>query len=189
MIAAPAGSATLAGLSDALSLIAALTKLEATEVLVDVVPDTTAPRRPAGPEALWFTRTYISTFHEMAAYDLASVLQLAPRPRGDDVAGWEGLYPLSSIANRPLRVELALTEAPGPVIALGEVLGFLDVVTAVVPDSIPVTRVHVRALEAGGEAEIRTTHPGAAQILLDALAGLELSVRLVAAGPGEGHAP
>lgn len=188
MTAAPAGNATLTGLIDALSLIAALTKLEVSEVLLDVVPDATALRGLDEPEATC-TRVRLSTSQEWPAYDLASLLRLVPRPNPFDVAGWEGIYPMSEIARRPLRIELALIEAAGPRIALSEVLGLLDVVTDGVPSPILVTRVHVRALEAGGEAEIHTTDPGAAPALLAGLADLDLPVRLVAAGHGEGHAP
>ena len=177
-----AGSATLTELSLALSLVTALTKLEATEVLVDVVPNTADTGCSTGTEPAWCTRTFISTPHETAAYDLANVLKLVPRPNLADVAGWEGIYPLSQSAQRPLCVQLALTEEIGPVIALGEIVGFLEVVTAVVPDSIPVTRVLVRA--DGGEVEIHTPDPDAAQPLLDELAALNLSTRLVSPHKG-----
>lgn len=181
----PPGSAPLTGLSDAVSLVAALqADLVATEVLVQVVP-APARRREDGAEGGWCTRTRISTPHEEAARDLANMLRLVPRPNLADLAGWDGPYPYTESALRPLRVELVLTDGLAePVMPLREVLTFLDFVTAVMPTDIPATQIRVRALgPSSGEAEIHTTDPAHAQTLQVGLAGLDLPVRPVVIAP------
>jgi len=193
------GHVPLSVMADAVGLVAAVAdELAASEVLVEVVPDEVPRPDDRGATAVWCTRLRISAPDEEAARDLARVLRLPLRPAdgGGPVPypAWSGIYPLSEVARRPLRVDLALTDqAPGPAITLREALAFVDLLAGVVLTNIPVVLIRLRARDtadgAGGEAEIHTADPHGAQTLRLELAGVQLPLRPVVHAPDHRAAP